>query len=382
MNKLIINTIIIFAVIFQFSCKDQYEFSTDNLSDDIPVNPELAIPLIDAQISVDELLSLSDTISFLEIDENNFMTLVYNFDVKQITAPDFFDGTYSGTLDDINYPLDPETLDLGIKKFPDYDEFYVANPRIIFTIKNYWDIPAVLSISQFDCIHGQPGTTISGTGTFFSNTYTVNKPVSPALSAITEIEVNTGNSNIDDLVSSIPDRIIVAGSLQTTPGVNYSVSSLSIDSVHLRVELPLDVRIKNLVLRDTIKFSAAKDLGSDTSKLDALRLNFVFDNGFPVNLTTQIYLADDEYNIIDSIFTNELSIPGGQISNGKVTQSTKTTPEPIIIEGTKRSSFYKASYMITKYKYNTVNNHLGQTVKVYSNYRIVFKAGALIKVKL
>jgi len=218
-------------------------------------------------------------------------------------------------------------------------------------------------------------------GTFFSSSYTINRPTTFGLSEKTEFIMDNSNSNIDELVSAIPDHVTVSGTFQTIPGGVYAVPGASIDSVHIKIELPLDVRVKNLVLSDTIKFNAADNLGTDTSKLESLKLNLVFDNGFPVDVNTQIYLTDNSYTILDSIFTNELLVPSGQISAGKVTGSVKTT-QIVNIDGAKKSAFYKATYLIAKYRYNSANSELGETVKIYSNYKIVFKAGALIKLKI
>jgi hypothetical protein len=379
MNKFVLS--IILGITLAFSCKDQYDFSTDNLSNNNTLNPELAIPLIDAQISIENLLSLNDSLNFLQIGDDKFMTLVYEYDVKQITAFDFFDNTYSGILANINYPIGNETLDLGVKNFPKFDEFYVTAPKIIFTIKNYWDIPASFSFSQFNCYPHNSSIGIPGTGTFFSTAHEINRPTSFGLAEKTEITMDNSNSNIDELVSGIPDHIIVSGSFQTVQGEEYAVPYPSTDSVHIKIELPLDIRVKNLILSDTIKFNASDNLGSDTSKLESLKLNLLFENGFPVDVNTQIYLTDNSYAILDSIFNNEILIPSGQISAGKVTSSFKTT-QIINIVGAKKSAFYKASYLIAKYRYNTANSELGETVKIYSNYKIVFKAGALIKLKI
>jgi hypothetical protein len=380
MNKRVLNMLTGILVLLIFSCKDQYDFSTDNLSDDIPVNPEIAIPLVDAQISIEEFLSAND-VSYLRIDENKFMTLVFDYKFGQITALDFFDGKFTGTLDKITYNLSPQTFNLDITKPASYDEFYVANPKVGVSIVNYWKIPVQVKFNLFNYYVEESSAPSPVTGTFISEWHTINSPTTDGSSAVTELSMDKSNSNIDEIVSALPHHFTVSATAETTPGQNYTVAGSSIDSINLKIEIPLDFRIKNLSRTDTIDFNPGDKLGEDTSKFESLRLNLVFDNGFPIDMDAQLYFTDANYNKLDSISTEELHIGSGTVADGLVTNSTKSF-KIYSLEGKTKQNFLKSSYMIVRYRFNTANNASKQTVKIYSNYKIGFKAGVLAKFKL
>jgi hypothetical protein len=381
MNKLVLNIFTGILALLIFSCKDQYDFSTDNLSDDIPVNPEIAIPLVDAQISIDEFLSANNDVSYLQIDENKFMTLVFDYKFGQITAIDFFDGKYNGVLDKISYSLATQKFNLDITKPASYDEFYVSNPKVGISVVNYWNIPVQIKFNQFNYYKEETSAPSPVTGTFVSNWHTINGPATAGSSAITELSMDTSNSNIDEIVSALPHHFTISATAETTPGQDYTVASNTIDSINLKIEIPLDFRIKNLSRTDTIDFNPGDKLGQDTSKFESLRLNLVFDNGFPIDMDAQLYFTDANYKKIDSISTEELHIASGTVANGHITGSTKTF-KIYSLEGTTKQNFLKSSYLMVSYRFNTANIESKQTVKIYSDYKIGFKAGVLAKFKL
>ena len=381
MNKIFLSFLACLSFLLIYSCKDQYDFSTDKLSDDISLSAEFAVPLVDADISVDEFLKTRDNISYLNINSDNSISIDYDYDVEQIPASTYFNGVYSGPLMAVNYNLDRQTYELGIGKEISFDEFYIAAPRATIIIKNYWDVPVKFSFTEFNYYPKENSTGIPATGAFITQPHDINRPIVPAQFAVTELVMDTSNSNIDDIVSSVPHHFSIAGVIQTASGGTFSVNPGTTDSVKLKVNVPLDVRLKNLALNDTLKFDATSNLGSDTSKLASVKLNLVFDNGFPIDINAQVYFADAQYKILDSISSTEIKVITAQVSNGIVSKSVKTT-SMYNIQDKKKQAFLNASYFIIRYKFNTAGNTTGQTVKFYSNYKVKLNAGALVKLKI
>jgi hypothetical protein len=372
-------TLLIFIFLaFSYSCKDQYDFSTDNIVDP-NVDANIAIPLINASFTIDDFLKENDSI-FIIKDNDNFVTIVFSFDIKQITAPEFFEGDYSGILEEINYDIETQKFELGLDELIDCDEFYIADPSLKVFITNYWDIPAQLQFLNFEYFPTEISTGIPVSGTFVDEWHSINRPVSPALFAITELVMDTSNSNIDEIIAARPNSITIGGLAQTIPGIEYSVDPASSDSIRMEIEIPLELRITNFLLTDTIEFNAAKELGSDTSKFESVNLNLVFENGFPLDIEAQVYFAGENHELLDSISAEKILVPTGNISGGKVVSESKYT-KIIKIEGEKKNTLFNSSYLITKFKFNTANSTSGQTVKIYSDYRIGLKVGALAKLK-
>jgi hypothetical protein len=381
MNKRITILICASLTVLFFSCKDQYDFDTDKISTKINLQAGLAVPLVNASVTLEQVLSVFDSTSFIELDENKYITVVLERELKQISANEFFEGIYSGTLNEISYNMPVQIFKVGTKKIADYNEVYVADPRITVKIVNYWNIPVRFKITSFYYYETALSPGIPGTGSFFENWHTIVPPLAPALSATTELKINNSNSNIADIVSSTPNHISIGATIETIPGGTYSVPPGSVDSVSLKLEVPTELRIRNLILRDTVNFDAAKELGEDTSKIESVKLNLVFDNGFPIDVNAQLIFLDDSNTILDSISTTGIEIVSAQVTGGKVSKSAIQTQE-INLDGGNKNAFFKSSKIVVRVRFNTTNSMSGQTIKLYSDYKFGVKAGALAKIKL
>ena len=379
MSKLFLTAFVILILILLPSCKDQYDFSTDNLTE-VKIETDIAIPLVNASFTLDEFLQESDSV-FFEIDDENFMTLVFSFPVKEITAPEFFEGDYSGTLEEINYDIETQKFELGLDKLLDYEQFYVANPRVIVKITNYWDIPAQLKFLDFYYFPTETSAGIPVAGTFIDDWHSLNRPELPAIYAITDLIMDASNSSIDDMISSMPNYVTVGGLAQTVPGFDYQVDPNSIDSISMRIELPLELRVSNLNMTDTIEFDAIKDLGSDTGKFESIRLNLVFENGFPLDIDGQVYFMDETHTILDSVSIEPITIPSGTVSDGKVSTPARYV-KVILIEGLRKDALFRSAFLKTRFTFSTANHQLGETIKIYADYQIDLKIGALARLKL
>jgi hypothetical protein len=199
--------------------------------------------------------------------------------------------------------------------------------------------------------------------------------------AITEIEFNKTNSNIDSVISSLPHHVTFAGDFETIPGGPFSIDPASADSVKLKIEVPLDLRVSDLVMRDTLEFKLGEQVGDDTSKISSLQLNVICENGYPMDLDLQLYFTDDNYIITDSLSNTGIFIGSGVVENGLVTESTQTT-NIINIEGEKKNNILQSKYIILYSRFKTANADLNENVKIYSTYTLGLKLGALVKLNI
>ncbi|MDF1550497.1 MAG: hypothetical protein P1P88_21935, partial [Bacteroidales bacterium] len=366
------------------SCKDQFDFSTDNLSTNIEQKSSFALPLVDASITLSEVIPNNEDVNrALIVDPDGFLRLEFEYEVTQVPASDYFDGSYSGaTLPDISYKLASQVFELGLNKLISEGEFYLADPKVTITIKNYWDIPAQFKFADFYYYEEPESAGIPVTGSFI-DWIQINKPVAPEAYAITNIVLDKTTSNIDEIISALPHHLSFGADFETitTPPVSYDVPSSSIDSVSMKVEMPLDLRIANLLLRDTIDFNLGNDLGSDTSMIESFEFSLILQNGFPIEIGTQVYFVDENYSILDSISTNLLQVASGIVTAGKVSQSTESIIK-IQIDKNRLSNLLNSSYLMPKIIFNTAGNASNETVKFYDNYDVGLKLGALINLKL
>ncbi len=385
MKKLIIAFGLIVGISILISCADEFDFSTDNLSSNIEQNSDFAVPLVNASITLDELLPNDTALNrYLIVDDNNFISIAFEYEFANYPAADFFNGVFSGNpLPYIQETVGPQTVVVGLNKFVNSGEFFLADPKIIITIKNYWNIPAQFQFTNSFYYEEENSPGLPITGDVFTTMFPVNKPLTPGSFALTTIKLDNTNSNIDDVISAMPYQLSFGALVETitSPPTDFSVDPSSTDSVKLKIEVPLDLRITNLVMIDTSSIDLTSNLGADTSVVNSIQVNLIVQNGFPFSLGTQIYFADENYVVLDSVSNTEIFIPSAITTAGKVSQS-KESMNTILIENGKMSNLLRAKFLLTKISFNTANASSGQTVKIYSDYTIGLKIGARIKLKI
>ncbi|NJO88416.1 MAG: hypothetical protein HC831_05200 [Chloroflexia bacterium] len=120
-----------------YSCGDNFDFSFDKLSTNIETTSEIVVPLIDADITIEELLPESSaTNRFLEIDSENFIKLIYEDTIATVSAPEMFDGDYVGlSLPPYTHNAPAETVTLKMDDLLNSGRIYFADPKMTITIK-------------------------------------------------------------------------------------------------------------------------------------------------------------------------------------------------------------------------------------------------------
>lgn len=368
------------------SCLGEFDFETDLIVPYVQLdeNPELAIPLIDASFTVDDLLSTDSSIKKnLIIDVNNYVSFQYSFEFDAFPAVDFFNGDYGGiSLPYYTDNFPPQIIELGFDKLLNQGEVYLPEPKITISVVNYWNVPTQFRFSEFYYYQESNSPALPVSGTLLSQWISIDQPLAPEIKAITDIVLDSANTNIDEVISALPHHLSFGADYETIPGGIYNINPTSTDSVLVKVEVPLNIKATNLLFTDTIDFKLAEDIGQDTSNIDSLQLNLVFDNGFPIALSTQVYFLDDNYDVLDSISDTKIDIPAGKVSNGLVTESAVSSVIKIPVDKERMKKLMDSKYLKLSATFNTVNSNLNQTVKIYSNYTFGLKVGAYVKLQL
>jgi len=365
------------------SCKGAYDFDTENLSTSIDINPDIAIPLIDATVNLEELMPKNTALdNFLQIDNDGFMTLQYQFDVSDVSIDDFLDGEppSGDNLPYIEYSIPPQKANLGLNNILGQSNLIIADPRIEIYIKNYWNIPVEFKFRDFFYYKDEEGAEkFPVTGTAVTEWKTITPFSSPDTYSITEIALNNTNSNIDEVLSSLPHHLSFGADFRTiTPSGAYNVPTGITDSIKLSIEIPLDIGLENIIMSDTISFSFEN---ADSDMIEKLTIGTIIDNGFPLSLNIQFDFIDEDGNVLTSLFENGLSITGGEVdASGKIKNSVESTN---VSETDKEviKKMLSSKSVVYKITLNTTGIESGKTVKLYNNYEIGIKMGARFKIK-
>lgn len=275
-----------------------------------------------------------------------------NFDFIDSLDLDFFNAIQSGTI-------------------------ALENPEVKLTIFNSIGVDGEMKINSLKAFNSRTGQQISLTGNAASSPIELLGPRLPNVgqTVTTKLDLNSSNSNIDQLLSLLPDRIEFDMGVEVNkygnPALldNFATNESRI-SAYLDMEVPLHGVADNLTLQDTVAL-AIDETTLPTGILGG-SLNLVVSNDFPFEAGVQMYFQDAVGNIVDSLFADGAGIvPAGQIDqNGIVTVSGEAELKAPFTEDRFEQIRLRASEAIVRFSLSTKPN--GTPVKIYTNYGIDF----------
>jgi hypothetical protein len=258
--------------------------------------------------------------------------------------------------------------------------FSILNPSIKFDIGNSAGVPFSVRVSQLKAVQSN----LTG----FTVVTGIPDPVPVPTPGINQegqmlfssFQLDNSNSNINSIISDQPQYMIAASQVTTNP--SGATSNFLTDSSRLvmnaRVELPLHGTAENFRIRDTIPFNY-----SDLEKVERLTLRINVENWFPIEAGVKLVFTDENYNSLDTVFVQQSAIiPPGFItgSDERVTAAGTSTLDESFDE-TRISKILNASHIIVDATASTLNQG-NQNVKIFSDYRLKLKFGAIAKMKI
>ena len=272
--------------------------------------------------------------------------------------------TESGSLE---IPFYAENSDLAVVKF--------ADPRINVFTTNSVGVPSVVTVNSM-ISNGLDGSSI--TLEFYEgHPFMVSAPTLSqiGISLSDEFHINRETSNFNELLSNAPTSLsyTVSGSTQQGTG---DESHFALDTSRLVVEteflLPLDFRSTVIALEDTMEFEMG-DPGIDTSMVQQVNLTMSTVNELPIKLDLQVYLLDEFYQVLDSVFgENVVMLAASEVDQeGKLIQAGEEA-NTAIFPAEKLGKLEEVRYLQVQARMNT--SELGsKDVKLYSDYSLDFK---------
>lgn len=273
---------------------------------------------------------------------------VYNY--SDTTQVDAFNKIASGTLD-------LEYVDVDIE------------------FNNGIGVDAQLVMNQF-------GTTNTNTSTTNNLTHSiVGTPINVNRSQLTysmpevnytnySIDINTGNSNIDQLIEIFPNQLIYDIDLNINPlgnisGYNDFVYKKHVLETKLKVELPLSLIADNLTLRDTVEFSLPEE--AETGRIIDGTLFLFANNGFPLDANIDMVLYDEFDNYIQTLPVNDY-IQAAPVGSNLRVISKRESVVSIPLDVSAVDDLYKAKKIVLDISFTTQPQ--AQFLKIYEEYGI------------
>ena len=299
-------------------------------------------------------------------------------DICQIDL-NFLDmGFYSvyGYIDSRNTFTESDFLEIPFyADNPDLAAVKFADPRINVYTTNSVGVPSVITLNSV-ISNGLDGSTV--TLVFYEgHPFLVSAPnLSQIGSSVSdEFYINRETSNFNDLLSNAPTSLsyTVSGSTQQGTG---DESHFALDTSRLVVEteflLPLDFRSTVIALEDTMEFEM-DDQGIDTSMVRQVNLTMSTVNELPIKLDLQVYMLDEFYQVLDSVFGDkQVILAASEVDQeGKLIQAGEES-NTAIFPAEKLGKLEEIRYLQVQARMNT--SELGsKDVKLYSDYSLDFK---------
>ncbi len=251
------------------------------------------------------------------------------------------------------------------------------------TIENQIGTIAKAYIQKLIAKNTQQNLSESLQGSVLSTPLTIEKPSDPANTqidvtpTINTLHINHQNSNINDLISLLPNHLTYALKLKLNDLVPLPSPALATDflyygdgiSVSLNAEVPLSLSANKLQLIDTVKVDLNK---VDVKNIQNGSIVVHSKNYFPIEADVSIYALDSNKVMYDSLHSIPIKITAGTIN-----MQTNKVDKPSVAKNNlpftpdKLKRILNARYFLIKANFSTLPAN--QHVRIYSDYSLNIK---------
>lgn len=298
-----------------------------------------------------------------------------NFSAQNIEYS-FADG-YLGSYD---FNLTKDTVGISIFDNAYASSIYFSDPRLKLNISNSVGCSSSLLISNVTTRSNSGPLTL--TSTLVNSQQQINFPSQSEIgqTKITDLLIDKNNSNITTLFNPAPKVVESSVQVKINPaGKTYNfITDTSYFRVNATVEIPMEGKISQLVLEDTIKGLELPDLQVDpNTSVKKVDFTFAITNGFPLGAHFQMYFFDDQNKIVDSVFAE--GAKNFQSASVNAASEVIQKSEYLFLEKFSKERYeviQKATQAIIVFRFNSFNNG-ASPIKILSSNSI----GAKLSVK-
>lgn len=259
--------------------------------------------------------------------------------------------------------------------------FELTNPSVTFTIENSFGFPARINLNNLKTINVNTGQEYPLTG--YPTVINIASPANMGETATTTLELNTSNTgNLNTIISPVPKYFYFEAAALSNPAGQTANLNFAEDVSALRIKADLELPMEGFAYGFSIKDTVDFNLGTDIDMIEYVMFRLIVDNGFPVQLGTQLKFMDENYNVLFSTFngTEYVVQPALVDSNGKVYKNTKKISDITLTE-TQIPLLDQVKYLEIEGVAETLNGTSGQIVKLFDTYKIGVKLSVQVEGK-
>jgi len=257
-------------------------------------------------------------------------------------------------------------------------KIFFNDPRFALNITNSYGIPLQIELYDVETYSTIEDITtpIVFTGV---NPFDIAAPGMDRIgdTAKTLVNIDKTNCNIDLAMQTSPKYLYYSAKAITNPLGPEARDNFLTDSSTMKVDfevvLPIDVRAGGFSLEDTTDFNFEDEVGSNADMINYFRLTLDAANGLPFDARIQAFFADQNDNILDSMFVDDHFILSANLdANGKVNEA-EVYSRTVEFTGERINTIKPTTKIFIRANVETKDYDLNTFVKFYSYYTIDFK---------
>lgn len=285
-----------------------------------------------------------------------------------------------GFLGDQVTPMPPQTVDISVfsSTLKDASVNFVQ-PSITLQAVNDYGVPTEVS---FSVLRAKKGGSTLPIQISPSSPVTLNFPSTLGTSSTTDITI----TNQQAILNFEPEQLEYTTSARINKNLGSGDNFLA-DTSKLRIslitEIPLYGRITGITVIDTLDIDLS-DI-KETNILDA-SLKITAQNEMPLDAKLQIYLLDENYTVMDSLFTENQTnvVKASTVDAAGDLAHTGVTDLQFGLSTERLSKLFISRFLLVRAVMSTARDedNVLLNVKFRSNYRLNLNFGLLAKVNL
>ncbi len=286
-----------------------------------------------------------------------------------------------GSWDTDTIEISKDTLNIEL-----YDDWVAgdltfADPQLSLVVNNSFGFPTTANLSELRVIT-TTGETLLLESDDLDSGISLNYPslMEEGISKETTFELNSSNSNIDDILNAKPTQIVYDVSVIVNPENNGSTTGFMTENSELDFAFKTELPVYGTASGFEIEEPMDMDL-EDLDNVEALEFKIIVDNGMPIEADLQLYFLDEADNKIDSMYTDFQQLIGSAEvdANGLVT-GVKQTISIVNFDEARVAQIKNSQKMLIGARLSTSNE--GNTaVRILTDHELGVKVGMKIKLK-
>lgn len=287
-------------------------------------------------------------------------------------------------------PAEADSINLNIfnntNKGGTTGTFSLNDPKVKIRISNSYGLPIESKIIELTTISPKYGNnTLTGYPDPLNIPVPTYAQVGKTLTDSFSLDKN--NSNIRSLLSNVPDKVVYNVAMQVNPPGSKQRNFILYHSkvnVGLSVDIPFYASADGFVIEDEQPLTLDADL-SNIDSIESATIRLYIENDFPIDVGLQVYFADEQGNIVDSLvkpYQLLLASPPVDSKGESMGHTSKTIDFVVDHQGVQ--NILKAKKAIIRGTLNTYKPSGGGAqpeVKFLSKYGIYVKVGVQSTVK-